>query len=101
MEDEARNILRAVYSEVRESHELEYGNEQEAFSFHMSECLDDMEGVVSLLKTSSEPAGVVARRIVGFLYHVVPHLNAAARLLLNGVPDSFVGVGVRNTPETE
>jgi hypothetical protein len=89
-----RNILRAVFEGLREKEEASFSEKQEEFAFHIVECLDDFENLLMLLKKSASSNetnenAMIAREIVGFLYHVVPHLTAASRLLLDGVPDTF------------
>lgn len=44
---------------------------------------------MALLRSENAIKEAAARQIVGFLYYVTPHLNAACRLLLDAVPDPF------------
>jgi hypothetical protein len=50
----------------------------------------DLRRMVALV---DEPGKVSSKEattfIIGFLYHVIPHLNAAGNLLLDKVPDPF------------
>lgn len=55
----------------------------------MTDWLDDLEELLALLRSDNVTKEKAARQIVGFLYHVTPHLNAASRVLLDGVPDPF------------
>jgi len=57
---------------------------QWAFTFHMTDWLNDLDRLTALFG-SPETADreQAARDVAGFLYHVVPHLMAAARNLLD------------------
>lgn len=68
----------------------EYRSRRGDFIFHMTDWLGDLKEVnqiygypekCDLKKTTSQ--------MIGILYHVIPHLNAAGRLLLDEVPDPF------------
>src|SRR5439155_8797625 len=58
------------------------------FVFHMTDWLKDLEELRELYehpeKNTPEEAST---RVIGFLVHVLPHLNAAGRLLLDEVSD--------------
>ena len=60
------------------------------FVFHMTDWLDDLQRLVPLYEHPERADGKQAGSdIAGFLYHVVPHLKAAGRLLLDEIPDAF------------
>jgi hypothetical protein len=63
------------------------------FIFHMTDWLDDLRRLAAIYdhpeKFERRSAG---RDVAGFLYHVIPHLKAAGRLLLDEIPDAFEGV---------
>lgn len=65
-----------------------YAQRRRDFIFHMTDWESDMERLADLVKDpGAEDEGVASDAIVGFLYHVIPHLNAAGRLLLDEVSD--------------
>jgi hypothetical protein len=68
----------------------EYDRRRRDFAFHMSDWSNDLQG---LMRIYNAPASVdldeATTFLIGFLYHVVPHLNEAGRLLLDGVPDTL------------
>lgn len=68
----------------------EYERRRHDFVFHMVDWKDDLERLAHLFK---KPEGLDAEGasnlLIGFLYHVVPHLNAAGRLLLDKIDDPF------------
>jgi hypothetical protein len=68
----------------------EYARRQRDFTFHLLDCRNDLERLTGLLQNPDESTEESAAPIViGCLYHVVPHLKPAARLLLDEVPDAF------------
>ena len=77
----------------------DYSQRRRDFVFHMVECLDDLTALhhlytdVSAGARPESDAVVDERSIAGFLMHVVPHLSAAGRLLLEEIPDPFVPKG--------
>ena len=89
----SQNILRSVYDELRDRTTPNYESSREDFVFHIMECIDDMNELLRLLDQPKE-AGAAARQMVGFLYHVVPHMNAATKLLLGEIPDPFAEVPI-------
>jgi hypothetical protein len=62
---------------------------RDEFVFHMMDWIDDMERLRALYRSPVRDATSASEVVVGFLYHVVPHLNAAGRLLLDEIPDRF------------
>ena len=87
------DILSSIFDELREGQRRElsktdYTRNRDYFIFHIIECLDDLQGLQELLSGAMDPA-IASSRMVGILYHVVPHFNAATRLLLDRVPDTF------------
>ena len=85
-----KSLLRAVFGELREEDVPDFEKNRDEFVFHMTDWLDDF---VTLVRSATATKEAAARQIVGFLYHVIPHLNAAGRLLLDGVPDTFAEAG--------
>ncbi len=68
----------------------EYEKRRHEFAFHMLDWPKDLE-FLSRLFANPEGHDIRATSIslIAFLYHVIPHLNAAGRLLLDEVPDPF------------
>jgi hypothetical protein len=68
----------------------EYEKRKHDFVFHMTDWIGDLEQLVDLFRNPDQEDEEAASKVVlGFLYHVVPHLNAAGRLLLDDVGDPF------------
>jgi hypothetical protein len=60
----------------------------------MTDWSEDLERLVDWYKhpekLDREAAGTL---VAAFLYHVIPHLKAAGRLLLDEIPDAFSETG--------
>jgi hypothetical protein len=92
---EIEQLLRRVFDGAREGlrenlDPEEYAKRRRDFVFHMTDWSSDLEQLGALLKQpdrwDNESASAV---VIGFLYHVIPHLNAAGKLLLDEVGDPF------------
>src|SRR5437773_7858330 len=60
------------------------------YVFHMTDWLDDLQNLTRLYENpEKQDLEAASTAIIGFLYHVVPHLNAAGRLLLDEIVDPF------------
>jgi hypothetical protein len=84
-------VFDAVFEEEREGADpAEYERRRQDFAFHMTDWAGELEQMAALQRNleQSDPEEA-ATFIIGFLYHVVPHLNAAGRLLLDEIPDPF------------
>lgn len=70
------------------------------FVFHMTDWMDDLERLRSLLK-NPQAFGTDSASLLIFscLIHIIPHLNAAGRLLMGEVPDTFVDHGTERHPK--
>jgi hypothetical protein len=84
-------LLAAVYNQFqRLDNRAANAEARRDFVFHMTDWLDDLDRLQAIYhhpeQWDREEAG---REIAGFLYHVIPHLKAAGRLLLDEVPDAF------------
>lgn len=68
----------------------EYERRRYDFDFHMTDWETDLRELVEIFdhpdKWTEESASPL---IIGLLYHVIPHLKAAGRLLLDEIPDAF------------
>src|SRR5947209_2895462 len=88
-------LLETLFDSQREEWKDELPSEEfeqrrHDFVFHMTDWKDDLERLAALFNNpdqqDEESASVF---LIGFLYHVVPHLNAAGRLLLEEIGDPF------------
>jgi len=60
------------------------------YVFHMTDWLDDLHTLAQLYQNpEKQDLEAATTAMIGFLYHVVPHLNAAGRLLLDEIVDPF------------
>jgi hypothetical protein len=60
------------------------------FVFHMTDWLDDLDRLKTIFDQPDQAdRRKVASEIAGILYHVIPHLKTAGRLLLDDVRDPF------------
>ncbi len=79
---------REEWKEELPSEELE--QRRHDFVFHMTDWKDDLERLAEWFRNpeclDEEAASTL---VIGFLYHVIPHLNAAGRLLLDEISDPF------------
>jgi hypothetical protein len=89
------HLLGQVFDECREGlrEELdpkEYTRRRQDFIFHMTDWRSDLQGLARLYECpEGRDADSASTFLVGLLYHVIPHLAAAGRLLLDEVPDPF------------
>jgi hypothetical protein len=69
---------------------LAHSQKKADFVFHMTDWVDDLEKIAELFKDPSKLDRKASRQFIfGFLAHVIPHLNAAGRLLIGEVSDPF------------
>jgi hypothetical protein len=68
----------------------EYERRRHDFVFHMTDWKNDLQWLAELYNDpGSQDEEAASTELIGFLYHVVPHLNAAGRLLLGRIEDPF------------
>jgi hypothetical protein len=69
-----------------------YESLRREFVFHMTDWVDDLDTLAEMFKYPGDHnADGTCIQLIGILYHVIPHLRAAARLLLREeVPDPFL-----------
>lgn len=83
-------LLGQVFDELQTIEDKEeYAEIKQKFIFHMTDWVDDLQDLIVLYQQLEQYKGNAAQTIAGFLYHVIPHLNAAGRLLLDHIPDPF------------
>jgi hypothetical protein len=67
-----------------------YAERKADFIFHMTDWDSDLQTLAKLYQHPDQfDRKEACRFIYGFLAHVIPHLNAAGRLLLDEIPDPF------------
>ena len=86
-----KHLLEAIFDNCRDVEDpLRNEERRDEFVFHMTDWLSDFQ---RLKKMYDQPKKVDVEKastfLIGFLYHVIPHLNAAGRLLLDEIPDPF------------
>ena len=88
-------LLHELFDGVREGlrEELsadEYERRRSEFGFHLNDCRKSLAELSDLLQNPDKyDEETASPLIIGSLYHIVPHLKAAARLLLDDIPDPF------------
>jgi len=90
-QEQYRELMRQVFDELREgvresTSPEKYEELRESFAFHMTDWVDDIQTVVELQKGSNSISSQdAAKKVIGLLYHMIPHLTEAGNLLLDGV----------------
>ena len=91
--DDSRGSLREELSPA------EYAERKFDFVFHMTDWLSDLKELAHLFehpeKAKLDEASIF---LIGFLAHVIPHLKAAGRLLLDHVNDPFEDIPATQPP---
>lgn len=89
-------LLSKVFDRVRERHLPDsedaspYEEGKRDFVFHLTDWTEDMERLRTLFANpQSYDVEAASNLIVSFLIHVIPHLNAAGRFLLDEISDPF------------
>jgi hypothetical protein len=91
---ELKALLIKVYGRFHFKNTRNSASERADFVFHMIDWDDDLKKLFQLYRHPSKYSAKDAGRLIaGFLYHVIPHLNAAGRLLLGDVSDPFLKGG--------
>jgi hypothetical protein len=86
----AETLLGCVFDDLRDGlrntiSPEEYNRRKYDFVFHMLDWKEDLDRLIELFSEPGQYSRDSATKlIVGFLYHVVPHLDAAFTLLLDG-----------------
>jgi tRNA(Ile)-lysidine synthase TilS/MesJ len=93
--DQLEELLGRIFDGAREGlresiEPDDYAQRRRDFIFHMTDWKSEVRQLADLYKN---PKGhdelPTSDFLIGFLYHVIPHLNAAGRLLLDEVLDTF------------
>ena len=94
-EQEIERLLGTVFDRAQsglrgELGPAEYERRRHDFVFHLLDWKADLKQMAALADDpGSMSPKVETTFVIGFLYHVIPHLNAAGHLLLDEVPDAF------------
>ena len=84
------NLMGQVYDALQSiDDKAAHAEAKRQFVFHMTDWVDNLESLVKLYEEGTLRKDQAAQTVAGFLYHAVPHLNAAGRLLLDRIPDPF------------
>ena len=68
----------------------EFDRLRHEFIFHMTDWLSDLQQFAAWVKhPESLDDNAASALVMGFLYHVVPHISAAGRLLIGRIDDPF------------
>jgi hypothetical protein len=66
----------------------EYEKRKQDFVFHLTDWADDLQQLADLFnRPNRQDEESASALVIGFLYHLIPHLNAAGRLLLDDIGD--------------
>ncbi len=85
-----KKLLGQVFDDLQTVEDPEkYNERKQQFIFHMTDWIDDLQKLIELYSQSEQQQVNAAQTLAGFLYHVIPHLKAAGRLLLDRIPDPF------------
>ncbi len=93
--EQYRQLMRQVFDELREgiretTSSQEYDDLRESFAFHMTDWAEDIQKLLKLRASSDSISSEdAAKEVVGLLYHLIPHLTEAGKLLLDGVGDQI------------
>lgn len=83
-------LLGRVFDDLQQVDDpVEHARKKQEFIFHMADWVDDLKELASLYENPDPHESEASKLIAGFLYHVIPHLNAAGRLALDRIPDAF------------
>lgn len=87
-------LLQDVFDGAGDDTELtpeDFAKRRAEFVFHLRDCKRDFEQMARIFQNPEEfDEDEASRLIIGMLYHVIPHLNRAGRLLLDEINDPFV-----------
>ncbi len=88
---ELKRLLARVYNQYQKLEDPAANrHSREEFVFHMTDWLNDLDRLWEVYKNPASVSKEVAGDAVfGFLIHVLPHLMAAGRLLLDEIHDTF------------
>lgn len=85
------DLLEQIFERVREgSEDKNFDKHRSDFVFHMTDWQGDLEKLYQMyINPEAWEPDSACDFVVGFLYHVVPHVRAAAKLLVGSTGDPF------------
>ena len=84
-------ILGHVFDNVQTADNPQaHERQRQEFVFHMTDWDEELESLAKLYSNRHMSEAEATQVVVEFLYHALPHLNAAGRLLLDRIPDAFL-----------
>lgn len=101
--EQYRQLMRQVFDELREGvretvTSQEYDDLRESFAFHMTDWSDDVQKLLELQQQSGSISSEdAAKKVVGLLYHLVPHLTEAGKLLLDRVDNGVEPIAAKDS----
>jgi hypothetical protein len=86
-----QTLLAAIYNDYQRLDERKLNARcRRNFVFHMTDWSENLRELAELYQHPEKFSRQEAGRIVsGFLFHVIPHLRAAGRLMLDYAPEDF------------
>jgi hypothetical protein len=86
-----KQLLAAVYDQFQKAEDRKVnGRWRRNFVFHMTDWSHDLSALARLYEHPGQFDKEQAGKIVAaFLYHAIPHLKAAGRLMLDYCPEDF------------
>ncbi len=88
--DKLQKFLGEVFDSCQDESSADHDQRRHDFVFHMTDWKADLLRFADLVRHPEKIDSADASEfVIGFLYHVVPHLNAAGRMLLDRIPDPF------------
>ena len=88
---ELQKLLGSIYRQYQKLDDPKAdARAKQNFIFHMTDWLDDLQRLTAIYEhPENHERQSAGCDVAGFLYHVIPHLKAAGRLLLDKIPDAF------------
>jgi hypothetical protein len=92
---ELQELLGQVFDYEWKNHRKQWGKEEYErrrfdFVFHMTDCMTDLETLRELFRhPKKDKMRDTLISLMSILIHVIPHLNAAGRLLVGEIGDPF------------
>jgi hypothetical protein len=94
-----QNLMTLVYDQLQSIADKAANTEaRRQFVFHMTDWIGELERLVNLYQEDEPQKAKAAQTVAAFLYHAIPHLNTAGRLLLDYSPDGVKREGDPPTP---
>ena len=88
---ELERLLRTIFGRCEKGEDPTlHAMRRRDFVFHLTDWCENLDELFDLYHHPEKYKPAEASKIVmGFLYHAIPHLKTAGRLLLDEIPDAF------------